>query len=79
MRVPQQTRNNEPLVDKYEYSDHQLIVADFGPNTSTATDIVDNTVIIVTETDQHELELPENMTDATASEHNGIVTIQVNS
>lgn len=80
MRVPQQsTTNHEPYVANYEYSDHQLIVADFGPAVTTSTDIVDDTVIIVTETNQHEFELPEDNENAEVINNNGIVSIKVHS
>ena len=80
MRVPQQsTHNHEPHVTQYEYTDHQLIVADFGPTATTSTDIVDDTVIIVTETNQHEFELPDDMNNVEVTNNNGIVSIKVDS
>lgn len=80
MRLPQQSINNhEPYVTNYEYSDHQLIVADFGPTVTTSIDIVDDTVIIVTESNQHEFDLPEDMENAEVTNNNGIVSIKVHS
>ncbi len=80
MRVPQQsTHTHEPYVTQYDYTDHQLIVADFGPAAPTSTDIVDGTVIIVTKTNQYEIELPEDMENAEITNNNGIVSIKINS
>lgn len=67
-RVPART-------DRYDYQDHTVFAIDLGPTTSPTVDIVDHTAIIVTNDDQHELDLPDG--EVEAINKNGIITIKV--
>ena len=59
---------------RYEDGDAVVFVADFGAN-DVAVDVVNGTVIVVTDDDQHEFEVPTSETTARAN--NGVVTVEV--
>jgi hypothetical protein len=65
---------DEVSVRRYEYDDGVVLAADFGPSREAAVDVVDDTVIVVTDDDQYELEVEG---DATAFISNGVLTIEV--
>jgi hypothetical protein len=59
---------------RYEDGDAVVFVADFGAN-DVAVDVVNGTVIVVTDDDQQEFEVPAGETTARAN--NGVVTVEV--
>lgn len=64
-------------VQRYEYDDGSVVYAtDLGSVADATVDVVDGTVIVVTDDDQHEFDLPEDG-EATASLHNGVLTVEV--
>lgn len=68
-------------VRQFEYDDETVLVADVGVNDDAVTiDVLDDTVILVVETDrdpvQHELEVPTG-TVSKALINNGVVTVEV--
>lgn len=62
-------------VRRFEYDDRTVIAADLGATTATV-DVVGDTVIVVTDEDQYELEVPTG--DTTAFMQNGVLTVEVN-
>ncbi len=76
MNVHQFSADTDATVRQYEYDDGLTIVADLGPETTAATDVVDETVIVVCEDDQYELELPAHATEADTFIKNGVLTIE---
>ncbi len=64
------------IARRHEYDDRTVFVADFGVGAEPAVDVVDGTVIVVSEDGrQQEFELPAG--DVRAFNRNGIVTIEV--
>ncbi|AWB27497.1 DUF7127 family protein [Halococcoides cellulosivorans] len=62
-------------VRRFEYDDRTVIAADLGVTEATV-DVVGDTVIVVTDEDQYELEVPTG--DTTALMQNGVLTVEVN-
>jgi hypothetical protein len=60
---------------RYEYDDETLIAADLGPERDATIDVVDGTLIVVTDDEQFDVELPSR--DAQAFMQNGVLTIEV--
>ncbi len=78
MRIEQLARDDERLVRQYQYDDGSALAVDFGSaGPETAVDVVDDTVIVVFEDDQVELDLPAETKDAQAFMKNGVLTIQM--
>jgi hypothetical protein len=65
---------DEVAVRRYEYDDGVVLAADFGPSREAVVDVVDGTVIVVTDDDQYELDVEG---DASAFISNGVLTIEV--
>lgn len=67
----------DATVQRYEYDDGSVVYAsDLGSVAGATVDVVDGTVIVVTDDDQHEFDLPEGE-DASATIHNGVLTVEV--
>jgi hypothetical protein len=67
---------DEGIARRYEYADRTVFAADFGPDSATSVEVVDDTVIVVTgDGRQRELELPAG--EARAFNRNGVVTVEV--
>ena len=64
----------EVAMRRYEYDDGVVLAADFGPSREAVVDVVDGTVIVVTDDDQYELDVEG---DASAFISNGVLTIEV--
>jgi len=75
MNVKEQLGAVDVGVSRREYEDRVEVVADFGPGTEASIDVVDGTVIVVVDDEQHELTVDG---DAQAFIKNGVVTIEVN-
>jgi len=58
---------------RYDYEDGTVLAADFGPGEATV-DVVDGTVIVVTDDEQYEFDVPAG---ASASINNGVLTVEV--
>ena len=69
------SRREDVVGARYEDGDTLVFVADF-PTEDVAVDVVNDTVIVVTDDDdQHEFEVPAGETTARAN--NGVVTVEV--
>lgn len=77
MIAPNQSSKEEPFIRRYEYENHTLLVADFGPESTPKVDVVGDTAIIVIDAHQHELDLPSKMKDTTITTNNGVVTLRI--
>lgn len=77
MRVPEPLRNADSdgvTVRTYDYEDGGVLAVDFGSAGENASiDVVGGTVIVVTDDDQFEFELPAEAGDV--SMNNGVLTI----
>ncbi|GAA0300765.1 DUF7127 family protein [Halarchaeum salinum] len=78
---PQNTLTDQRgLVERYDYGDETVVVADTSfADDRVSVDVVDGTAIVVVEGDedaQHEIDLPEGEV-ARAFIKNGIVTVEV--
>ncbi len=61
-------------VRRYEYDDSVVLAADFGYTESASVDVVDDTVIVVVDGEQYDVEIEG---DAQAFIRNGVLTIEV--
>lgn len=59
---------------RYEYDDDVVLAADLGPEHDASVDVVGDTVIVVVDDEQHELDVEG---DARAFMKNGVLTIEV--
>ncbi len=74
MTLSDQSVEPDVEVARREFDDRSEFVADFGPEREASVDVLDDTVIVVTDEDQYELEVDS---DAQAFIRNGILTIEV--
>ena len=65
---------DEVAVRRYEYDDGAVLAADFGPAGEAAVDVLGDTVIVVVDGEQHELDVE---VDANAFISNGVLTVEV--
>jgi HSP20 family molecular chaperone IbpA len=65
---------DEVAVRRYEYDDRAVLAADFGPAGEAAVDVLGDTVIVVIDGEQHELDVEG---DANAFISNGVLTVEV--
>lgn len=75
MKPMQQLEAQDIDVSRYEYDDSVVLAADFGYVESSSVDVVGDTVIIVADGEQFDIELDG---DARAFMKNGVLTIEVN-
>ena len=75
MEPMQQFEAQDIDVSRFEYDDSVVLAADFGYVESSSVDVVDNTVIVVADGEQFDIELDD---DARAFMKNGVLTIEVN-
>lgn len=75
MRIQQQFEAQGVEMTRVEDDDRVELVADFGPGTDVAVDVVDETAIVVAGDEQYDIDVPE---DAQAFITNGVLTIEVN-
>lgn len=61
-------------VSRFEYDDSVVLAADFGHTESSSVEVVGDTVIVVADDEQYDLELDA---DAQAFMKNGVLTIEV--
>jgi hypothetical protein len=66
--------DDEVAVRRYEYDDGAVLAADFGPAGEAAVDVLGDTVIVVVDGEQHELDVEG---DANAFISNGVLTVEV--
>jgi len=76
----QQTRSDDVALRRYEEDGQATVVADFGPGAAVSVDVVDDTAIVVLESEggeaeQREIDVPAGT--AQAFNNNGVVTIEV--
>ena len=75
MNLQQQLRNEGIPLRRFEHDDGIEFVADLGPGVDANVDVVDDTVIVVTDEDQYDLDVDG---DAQAFMQHGVLTIEVN-
>ncbi len=75
MTVKEQLAERDVTVRRFEYEDRTVLAADFGPHDDASVDVVGDTVIVVADDEQYELEV-EGDTDVFMK--NGILSIEVN-
>ena len=75
MKPMQQFEAQDIDVSRFEYDDSVVLAADFGYVESSSVDVVGNTVIVVVDDDQFDIELDDT---ARAFMNNGVLTIEVN-
>jgi len=63
-------------VREYDYGDVIVFAADLGAAGGASVDVVDDTVIVVADGEQYDVELPD-ASDARAFIKNGVLTIEV--
>jgi hypothetical protein len=74
--LQQRGTENGTDLQRYDYADATLLVADLGLSAGEASvDVVDGTAIVVTRDRQREFDLPTR--EATATINNGVFTIEV--
>ncbi|MDT3435257.1 hypothetical protein [Haloarcula sp. 1CSR25-25] len=73
MTSEQQLFDETPL-RRFEYDDSVVLAADVGPAADASVDVVDGTVIVVADGQQHEQEIPD---DARAFMNHGVLTIEL--
>jgi HSP20 family molecular chaperone IbpA len=82
MNTKQQFVDEVGPVSRLEYEDGSVVfAADVGVGREASIDVVGDTVIIVTDDEQYEFELPasdESDDDAQAFMKNGVLTVEVN-
>ena len=74
MDVKRQSAERDVDVRRYEYDDSVVLAADLGYAGSGSVDVVDDTVIVVTDGEQFDVEIEG---DAQAFIKNGVLTIEV--
>lgn len=74
MKPIQQLEAQDVDVSRFEYEDSVVLAADFGYVDSSSVDVVGDTVIVVADGEQFDIELDG---DARAFMKNGILTIEV--
>jgi hypothetical protein len=82
MNSREQFREQEGPVSRMEYDDGSMVLAaDVGADRAATVDVLGDTVIVVTDDDQYEFEIPtdgdENDGDAQAFMKNGVLTVEV--
>lgn len=76
MQLDELGRDSGHSVDRFDYGDEAVIAVDFGPTEGVA-EVVDETVIVVVDDDQYDLELPEDAAAAGAFMKNGVLTVEL--
>ncbi|MXV61479.1 Hsp20/alpha crystallin family protein [Natronorubrum sp. JWXQ-INN-674] len=78
MTLEQFTRNEGQLTRQYEYDECSVLAVDFGADeTDASVDLVDDTVIVIVDDEQYELELPDGADDAHTFIKNGVLTVEM--
>ncbi|MDZ7730177.1 MAG: Hsp20/alpha crystallin family protein [Natrialbaceae archaeon] len=77
MQFEELTHDSDQTASRFEYDDETVLAVDFGSAVDGSIDIVDETVIVVLEDDQYELELPAPSAGAEAFMKNGVLTIEL--
>ena len=74
MRIREQFSETDVDARRFEYDDSVVLAADFGDAPSASADVVGDTVIVVVDGEQFEIEVDG---DAQAFIKNGVLTIEV--
>ena len=77
MHIEHFARESDHMVRRYEYEDGPVIAVDFGTSDDASVEVVDDTVIVVHEDEQYELDVPRQASDAQAFIKNGVLTIDL--
>ncbi|PSP95924.1 hypothetical protein BRC91_00385 [Halobacteriales archaeon QS_4_62_28] len=74
MTSEQQLFDDAPI-RRYEYSDALVLAADLSVVGDTSVDVVDETVIVVADGEQHDFEVPDGNVQAFI--RNGVLTVEM--
>lgn len=74
MRIREQFSETDVDVRRFEYDESVVLAADFGDAPSASVDVVGDTVIVVVDGEQFEVEVDG---DAQAFMKNGVLTVEV--
>ncbi|MDS0474923.1 Hsp20/alpha crystallin family protein [Natrinema sp. 1APR25-10V2] len=78
MTLEQFTREEGQLARRYDYDDSTVLAVDFGTDEADASvDFVDDTVIVVVDDEQYEIDLPAEVGDAHTFIKNGVLTVEL--
>ncbi|SEV84488.1 DUF7127 family protein [Natrinema salifodinae] len=78
MTLEQFTREEGQLARRYDYDDGTVFAVDFGSDVADASvDLVDDTVIVVVDDEQYEIELSDDVADAHTFIKNGVLTVEL--
>ncbi|WP_408958135.1 Hsp20/alpha crystallin family protein [Natrinema sp. 74] len=78
MTLEQFTREEGQLARRYDYDDGTVLAVDFGTDGADASvDFVDDTVIVVVDDEQYEIDLPVAVDDAHTFIKNGVLTVEL--
>jgi hypothetical protein len=74
MNVKEQLAGRDVDVRRFEYEDSTVLAADFGQTGESSVDVVGDTVIVIADGEQYDLEIEDG---AQAFMKNGVLTIEV--
>ncbi|MFP8953584.1 Hsp20/alpha crystallin family protein [Natrialbaceae archaeon A-arb3/5] len=77
MNLDQFTNETKRMTRRYEYEDGAILAVDFGPEMEASADVADGTVIVVSNGEQYEFDLPEGAADAHTFMKNGVLTVEL--
>lgn len=76
MTLEQLANEQHTVMRREEYDDGWAVVVDLGVGTVGSVDVVDDTVIVVTEDDQYDVQLPMDADEVRTFIKNGVLTIE---
>ncbi|MUV90882.1 hypothetical protein GJ629_14065 [Halapricum sp. CBA1109] len=71
-----QQQIGDAAVRRFEYDEAVVLAADVGVG-EASVDVVGDTVIVVSDGDHHEFEVPDGAEEADARINNGVLTVEV--
>lgn len=75
MTLEQFIRDDDAAVRQYQYQDGTVLAVDFGPAVDGSVDVLEDTVIVVADDEQYELDV-DAASDAHTFMKNGVLTIE---
>jgi hypothetical protein len=74
MNIREQFATQDVEVRQFDYGDRRVLAADFGATASSSVDVVGDTVIVVVDDEQYDIEVGDG---AETAMNNGVLTIEV--
>jgi hypothetical protein len=74
MTIKEQFATRDVEVRQFDYGDSSVLAADFGAAASSSVDVVGDTVIVIVDDEQYEIEVDDG---AETAMNNGVLTIEV--